>query len=103
MSREQWLVRAAARRPDRVAVEAGDERLTYSELLDRARAAAGGLAPGRRVALTEPAGVDFVVALHACLLAGAAAMPVDPRLAAQERGAVLAAADAPGAEGAALV
>jgi o-succinylbenzoate---CoA ligase len=92
MSREQWLVRAAARRPDRVAVEAGDERLTYSELLDRARAAADGLEPGRRVALSEPAGVDFVVALHACLLAGAAAMPVDPRLGKSERAAQLASA-----------
>jgi O-succinylbenzoic acid--CoA ligase len=92
MSREQWLVRAAARRPDRVAVEAGDERLTYAELLDRARAAAEGLEPGRRVALTEPAGLDFVVALHGCLLAGAAAMPVDPRLRESERAAQLATA-----------
>jgi o-succinylbenzoate---CoA ligase len=90
MSREQWLVRAAARRPDRVAIEAGDERLTYAELLDRARDAARGLEPGRRVPLTEPAGLDFVVALHGCLLAGAVAMPVDPRLGDAERAAVLA-------------
>jgi O-succinylbenzoic acid--CoA ligase len=101
MSREQWLVRAAARRPDRVAVEAGDQRLTYAELLDRARDAARGLEPGRRVPLTEPAGLDFVVALHACLLAGAAAMPVDPRLGEHERAAQLASAGRP--TGAALV
>jgi non-ribosomal peptide synthetase component E (peptide arylation enzyme) len=43
MSREQWLVRAAARRPDRVAVEASGERLTYAELLERAREAARAL------------------------------------------------------------
>jgi O-succinylbenzoic acid--CoA ligase len=101
MSREQWLVRAAARRPDRVAIEAGDERLTYAELLDRARDSARGLEAGRRVALTEPAGLDFVVALHACLVAGAAAMPVDPRLLESERAAQLASAGQP--TGAALV
>jgi O-succinylbenzoic acid--CoA ligase len=101
MSREQWLVRAAARRPDRVAVEAPGERLTYAELLERAGEAAEGLDPGRRVALTEPVGLDFVVDLHACLLAGAAAMPVDPRLGEAERAAQLATAHEP--TGAALV
>jgi O-succinylbenzoic acid--CoA ligase len=95
MSREQWLVRAAARRPDRVAVEASGERLTYAELLERARAAARDLEPGRRVPLTEPAGTGFVVALHACLLAGAAAMPVDSRLGEAERAAQLASAGQP--------
>ena len=98
MSREQWLVRAAARRPDRVAVEAGDERLTYAELLDRAGEAADHLAPGARVPLTSPAGVEFVVALHACVLAGAAAMPVDPRLGERERAAQLATAGHSAAE-----
>jgi O-succinylbenzoic acid--CoA ligase len=103
MAPEQWLVRAAARRPDRVAVEAGDERLTYAELLELARAAAEGLEPGRRVALTEPAGLDFVVSLHACLLAGAAAMPVDPRLGEAEKSLQLSAAAQPGSGDAVLV
>src|SRR3954447_12174297 len=85
MSPEPWLVRADALRPDRVAIETPAERLTYAELLARAREAAQRLEPGQSVPLTEPAGVDFVVALHACLLAGAAAMPVDPRLRAAER------------------
>ena len=35
---------------------------------------------GDRVALALPAGEDFVIALHACLLSGAAAVPVDLRL-----------------------
>ena len=48
MSREPWLVRAAARRPDRVAVEAFGERATYAELLERARKAAEGLENGDR-------------------------------------------------------
>jgi O-succinylbenzoic acid--CoA ligase len=92
---EPWLVRAAARRPDRVAVETPTERLTYAELLARAREAAQRLEPGRRVPLTELAGLDFVVALHACLLAGAAAMPVDPRLGEAERAAQLESAGEP--------
>ena len=88
---DPWLPRAAARRPDRVAVEGPEGSLTYAQLLAAARFE---LAPGSRVALALPPGLDFAVALHACLLARAAAMPVDPRLAAREREALLATADA---------
>ena len=86
-----WLPRAAALRPDRVAVESPDGSITYAELLAAARL---DVAPGSRVALALPPGLDFAVALHACLLARAAAMPVDPRLAPREREALLASADA---------
>jgi len=88
---DPWLPRAAALRPDRVALEAPAASLTYAELL--ARAGALDVAPGSRVALALPPGLDFAVALHACLLARAAAMPVDPRLAGPEREALLASAD----------
>jgi O-succinylbenzoic acid--CoA ligase len=96
---EPWLERGAALRPDRTAIEAGGERLTYAELLARARSAAATLAArgvggGDRVAIALPAGLPFAEALHACLLLGAAAMPVDARLAGRERAAVLATADA---------
>src|SRR5215210_1657430 len=43
-----------------------------------------------RVALALPPGLAFAEALHGCLLLGAPAMPVDPRLAARERAALLA-------------
>jgi o-succinylbenzoate---CoA ligase len=91
---EPWLERAAALRPDRPAVEADGERVAYAELLERARAAAGGLAAsgvrrGDRVAIALPPGLAFADALHGCLLLGAAAMPVDPRLAERERAALL--------------
>jgi o-succinylbenzoate---CoA ligase len=89
--RMSWLERA---RPDAVAVETADGALTYGDLLARARAAAAGLPVGGRVAIALPPGLDFAVALHACLLAGAAAMPVDLRLAEPEREAMLARADA---------
>ena len=82
--------RRPARRPDTVALETPDARLTYRELLLAATRAAGrlvlrGAGPGDRVALTLPPGRDFVVALHACLLLRAPAMPIDPRLGERER------------------
>jgi O-succinylbenzoic acid--CoA ligase len=96
---EPWLERAAALRPERVALAAPGVRRTYAALLERARAAAGALAaagvrPGDRVALALPPGIAFAEALHGCLLLGAAAMPVDPRLAERERAALLASARA---------
>ena len=90
MDIDPWLARATARRPDAVALETPDEQLTYRELLMVATRAASrlvlrGAGPGDRVALTLPAGRDFVVAFHACLLLRAPAMPIDPRLGARER------------------
>src|SRR5215217_1288962 len=88
---DPWLPRAAAEHPDRVALEAPQGELTYAQLLDAARI---DVAPGSRVALALPPGLEFAIALHACLLARAAAMPVDPRLGAAEQQALLASADA---------
>jgi O-succinylbenzoic acid--CoA ligase len=84
---EPWLERAAAVWPDRLAVETADGALTYAELLRRARGLAA--SPGDRVAILLPPGLDFAVALHACLLVGAVAMPVDLRLSDRERDAQL--------------
>ena len=92
---EPWLVRAAAMHPDRSAVNG----LTYAELETRARAAAGalrelGVGPGDRVALALPAGLEFAVALHGCLLAGAVGVPIDLRLTRSERETRIAGAKA---------
>jgi O-succinylbenzoic acid--CoA ligase len=73
---EPWLEHAAATRPDRTAVEAPDGSLTYAELLDRARQI---VLDGDVVPIALPPGLEFAVMLHACLLNGAAAMPVDLR------------------------
>ncbi len=86
-----WLERAAALRGDRIAVEAPDGRLAYAELLAAANDAARGLEG--RVEIAARPSLDFVVRLHACLLAGARAVPIDPRLGAAERAAL---GDAPG-------
>jgi O-succinylbenzoic acid--CoA ligase len=97
---EPWLERAAALRPDRVAVEAPEGRLTYAELLARARAEAKEL--HGRVPIDLPPGLEFAVRLHACLLAGAAAVPVDQRLSDRERAAVMEAGWS-GGDGVALI
>jgi o-succinylbenzoate---CoA ligase len=82
-----WVHTAAARQPDRVAIEGPERSLTYAELESEALAAAGALRGlhGDRVALALPPGEEFLITLHACLLAGAAAMPIDLRLSQQEQ------------------
>ncbi|MBI5105650.1 MAG: AMP-binding protein, partial [Solirubrobacterales bacterium] len=71
---DAWLPRAAARHPGRPAVNA----MTYAELLERA---SGRVPPaGARVGIALPPGEEFAVALHACLLGGALAVPLDLRL-----------------------
>src|SRR2546430_2358793 len=91
-----WVHAAAARHPDRVAIEGPERSLTYNELADAAMAAARALQQmGEldRVALALPAGADFVIALHGCILAGVAAVPVDLRLGEQERARRMAGAE----------
>jgi O-succinylbenzoic acid--CoA ligase len=77
---EAWLPRAAAARPGHPALN----ELTYAELLERARRAAGGLRaagvrPGHRVGIALGPSEDLAVTLHGCLLAGAVAVPLDLR------------------------
>ena len=89
-----WLSGAAGRHRDRVAVEAPGESVTYRELLLRAVRAAGalhmrGVRRGEPVALLLEPGLPFVEALHGCLLLGAPAVPVDPRLAPREREGIM--------------
>jgi o-succinylbenzoate---CoA ligase len=97
---EGWLSRAAAAHPARTALQTPAGSWSYTELLAAARSGAGelrrrGVRPGERVAIALPAGLAFAQALHSCLLSGAVAVPVDPRLGAAERARVL--------EGAAVV
>jgi o-succinylbenzoate---CoA ligase len=85
-----WLQRAAAMRPERVALVDHGVAVTYAQLRERAWAASValrelGVAAGDRVALALPAGVDFVVALHGCWYTGAVAVPIDARLRREER------------------
>jgi o-succinylbenzoate---CoA ligase len=87
---EPWITRAARVHGDRVALRTADgAQTTYAELHERARAVAGALqaqrvAPGDHVALALPS-AELVVALHACLLLGVVAVPIDLRLTEAEQ------------------
>jgi O-succinylbenzoic acid--CoA ligase len=85
-----WIDMAAAKHPDRTAIECGDRSITYAELSERAvegsRWLSGaGVAPGDRVALEIEDRFDFALALHVCLRHRTPAVPVDLRLGEQER------------------
>jgi O-succinylbenzoic acid--CoA ligase len=97
MEVEAWLTRAASRRPDHAALETAQGEWSFARLYAAARFGAGallarGAGPGRRVAIALPAGLDFAQALHACLLLGAIAVPVDLRLSASEQEPLIAGA-----------
>jgi o-succinylbenzoate---CoA ligase len=92
-----WIHAARGKHPDRAAVEGPERTLSYSELSVAAMGAVGalqrlGVGPGARVALALRSVEDFAVALHGCLLLGAAAVPIDLRLTSEERTARMAGA-----------
>ncbi|HTX32678.1 MAG TPA: AMP-binding protein [Solirubrobacteraceae bacterium] len=85
-----WLHAAAAKHPDRLAVDSPERTLSYDALARLAGAAGAalreqGVGKGDRVALEIEDRVEFLIALHACLLIGAPAVPIDLRLNESER------------------
>ncbi len=95
MGVDGWLARAALARPDRIALQTPGGDWSYTRLHAAARFAAGqlqarGAGPGAPVAIALEAGVDFAQTLHACLLLGAVAVPVDLRLSAPEQALIVA-------------
>jgi o-succinylbenzoate---CoA ligase len=95
---EGWLARAMRVRPEHTALLTAEGDCSYSELYAAASAGAAalsarGVGRGKRVAIALPGGRAFAEALHACMLLGAVAVPVDLRLAAGERAQITAASD----------
>ena len=88
----------AAQVPDAVALEYGDERISYAELARRAESWARGLRipPEGRVAVAFGRSPGLVTAMLATLEAGGVYVPVDPTW-PEERIAVILADAAPGA------
>ncbi|HTU31401.1 MAG TPA: AMP-binding protein [Solirubrobacteraceae bacterium] len=86
---EPWLSRAARVHPERAALVTPRQTWSYRELHAAAGAVAGalhewGIGHGDRVGLALPSD-ELIVALHACLAIGAAAVPIDLRLTDAER------------------
>ncbi|MFA7248489.1 MAG: o-succinylbenzoate--CoA ligase [Dehalococcoidia bacterium] len=84
-----WVARRAVTHADVVAVECGDERLTYRELDARVGSAAGRLAAlgvreGEPVGLLHANGNGFAILAHAITRAGAMCAPHNARLTASE-------------------
>jgi O-succinylbenzoic acid--CoA ligase len=85
-----WIGEAARERPGHVAVEAPDGGVTYAELDERAdvaarRLAALGVGEEGRVATTLPPSCEFAVLLHAAPRVGAALVPLNTRLTAEQQ------------------
>ncbi|KTC01815.1 non-ribosomal peptide synthetase [Pseudomonas syringae] len=79
----QRIEQHALHQPDTVAVQVGDQRLTYGELNHRANALAHhliglGVRPDDRVGLLARRGLETLCAMLAVLKAGASYVPVDP-------------------------
>ncbi|MFF9346551.1 amino acid adenylation domain-containing protein [Streptomyces sp. NPDC014734] len=81
---QQLIAEQAAIRPDEVAVECGDERLTYEQLITRARSLARllrdehGVGRDTLVPLLFARSPDLVVGILAVIEAGGACLPLDP-------------------------
>ena len=93
MEVESWLFRAVVALPERTAVETPDSNCSYEALLSSAQEIARHLAEsgagrGDRVAIALRPGLEFAGALHACMLLGAVAVPVDLRMTERERHAI---------------
>jgi fatty-acyl-CoA synthase len=85
MTMGQALERVASRFPKRVALVAGEERITYQKLLQRVRALAYslrelGIGQGDRIATLLWSTAEFVYVFFATALLGAVIAPLPPRL-----------------------
>ncbi len=88
----QW---AAADHSARVAVEFGDERLTYAELLHASSCIADalrtrGAEPGRRVAFSFRKSIEALTHLFGIIRTGAAYVPIDPAWPGERVAAIVA-------------
>ncbi|WP_369981521.1 amino acid adenylation domain-containing protein [Xanthomonas bundabergensis] len=85
----------ATRQPQAIALECGDQQLSYGALNDRANQLAHrlielGVRPDDRVAICMPRSVDMVVGLLGILKAGGAYVPLDPAYPAERLAYMLA-------------
>jgi acyl-CoA synthetase (AMP-forming)/AMP-acid ligase II len=91
----EMVLSTADRFGDAEAVVDGPLRLTFSQIVDRIRCAAGafadlGVDKGERVAVWAPNSADWIVAAFGLLAAGGVLVPVNTRFKTEEAGDVIA-------------
>jgi HIP---CoA ligase len=91
----EMVLSAADRFGDAEAVVDGPLRLTFSQVVDRIRCAAGafadlGIDKGERVAVWAPNSAEWIVAAFGLLTAGGVLVPVNTRFKTEEAGDVIA-------------
>jgi O-succinylbenzoic acid--CoA ligase len=94
MKLDNWLAQRSQSCPERVALIAGEERMTYAELDQEAehaarRLVAYGVRRGATVAVTVAGTRQNVVLIHALMKTGAVLLPLSPKLSAEERAAAV--------------
>jgi len=90
----QMVLSAADRFGDAEAVVDGPHRLSFTELADRVRAAAGafasaGIGTGHRAAIWAPNSAEWIIAAFGLLTAGGVLVPVNTRFKAEEAGDII--------------
>jgi len=90
----EMVLSAADRFGTAEAVVDGPARLTFAELADRVRVAAGafasdGIEPGDRVAIWAPNSAEWIIAAFGLLTAGGVLVPVNTRFKADEAGDII--------------
>ena len=84
MTIEEQIFQNALQKPDNVALIAGNERVTYSQLWRRCLLASTnvrrkyGLKKGDRIILAAAANIDFIYAYFGIHIAGGVCVPIDP-------------------------
>jgi HIP---CoA ligase len=91
----EMVLSAADRFGDAEAIVDGPLRLTFAEVTERIRCAAGafadlGIAKGERVAIWAPNSADWIIAAFGLLTAGGVLVPVNTRFKTEEAGDVIA-------------
>src|SRR5580693_7358872 len=91
----EMVLSTADRFGDAEAVVDGDLRLTFADLADRVRTAAGayleaGVEKGDRVAIWAPNSAEWIIAAFGLLTAGGTLVPVNTRFKAAEAADIIA-------------
>lgn len=90
MKLDNWLAQRAQSCPDRIALIADGESMTYAELEEEAvhaarRLAAWGVRRGATVAMNMGPGRNKIILIHALMKTGAVLLPINPKLSPEER------------------